>query len=265
MADPKFTEKEVGKIIADAMRRQQTAHQERHGLTTDELKQVAAEMGIDDAFVEDAIAAERLQVENKGEKFFGAPAQLVMERTFMMQISDTEWQQIVELLRTEHGVAGAPATYGPNREWTTDRTPNGMPASLQLLEVDGRTKIRYRIDYRQQRFITAFLPALFGVLGFIIMAAGSELALLLPAIPFGLTIFGILYTLIRWAFTRSVAKQRRNGELLMSRIREIAGSDAPTVEKRDLSGQARLSLSADEYGTTNSKTTSHSDRTRTRL
>lgn len=129
----RFTEDQAQRIFARAARRQHAARTP-DGLTRDDLEAVAREAGLDPAFVAEAIVAERVE----GEATDGRRV-----RVLPSDVSDREWETIVDLLRSKAGGPGVAQQVGRRREWTAPGpTIGGVPvASVELTPAEEGTVI----------------------------------------------------------------------------------------------------------------------------
>lgn len=120
----RFTEEQVQRIFARAARRQH-ATATPDGLSRADLEAIAREVGLDPALVAEAIAAERVE----GDASDGRRV-----RVLSSDVSDREWESIVDLLRVKAGGPGVAQQVGRRREWTPPGpTVGGVPiASVEL-------------------------------------------------------------------------------------------------------------------------------------
>ena len=146
-----FTDDEVELILARASERQENAARRsgvaRSGLTLAELREAASEAGIDPAHV--SAAARELALRRSQ----GLPGPVVSDaseiahlRVIRGRVGDSEWDQIVQGLRSTFKVTGIISQFGEVREWSTGEV-GVRPAVRVRLEPDGdSTAVSIRQD-----------------------------------------------------------------------------------------------------------------------
>lgn len=127
----RFTEDQVQRIFARAARRQH-ATATPDGLSRADLEAIAREVGLDPALVAEAIEAERVEdASDDGRRV----------RVLSSDVTDREWESIVDLLRAKAGGPGVAQQVGRRREWTSPGpTVGGVAiASVELTPTEEGT------------------------------------------------------------------------------------------------------------------------------
>jgi hypothetical protein len=109
------------------------------GVSLAELKQMAEEVGINPRYVE--AAAAELQQRNTAEGGFhlwGAPSRTELSQVAAGELSQEEWDTLVDLIRRGTGKVGKVTTLGRALEWSSDTThislsPKGGQTRIQIL------------------------------------------------------------------------------------------------------------------------------------
>ncbi|MGB3544918.1 hypothetical protein [Rubrivirga sp.] len=120
----RFTEEQVRRIFARAARRQHTTAVP-DGLSRADLEAIARDVGLEAGLVAEAIAAERVEIAaDDGRRV----------RVLSSDVSDREWEEIVDLLRSKAGGPGVAQQVGRRREWAAPG-PTVGGVSLSSVEV----------------------------------------------------------------------------------------------------------------------------------
>ena len=130
----RFSGDEARAIFARAARRQHAAPAD-DGLTLDDLVAIGREAGLDPALVAAEAAAARLAAAEPDD---GRRARLLPT-----DVTDGEWERIVDLLRAEAGGPGVAQQVGRRREWAgPGPTTRGVPVeSVRLDPTEGGTRL----------------------------------------------------------------------------------------------------------------------------
>lgn len=128
-----FTEDEARRIFARAARRQHAATPPQ-GLRAADLVAIARDIGLDPSLVAAEADAERVQAESDD----GRRVRLVPS-----EVTDGEWERIVDLLRAEAGGPGVAQQVGRRREWAAPGAMvGGVPvASVEMTPAEGGTRL----------------------------------------------------------------------------------------------------------------------------
>lgn len=251
MAEPHYDEDEIRALMERAAQLQaQSEGRPAPGLTMAELRQVAADAGIDPAHLATAaaeLAHRREAVSERESTFMGAP--VVVERTRLApgSVSDETWLAMVRELRRRFHDDGVAGEIGGVREWTfVGRGLRRDIATRFTLEPDGagNTRLVLRQSVRELAkgltiagSIQAFMAVLFTTLALVgvdpeMWAAAAITATL--ALAFG---GGVQIGMRLWE-----SAQQDRLDRALDRL-DVLVRDATTAESSPEAG-ARLDLDA---------------------
>lgn len=139
----RFGDDEVQKILEAAAELQERSGAlgtgSARGLTIQELRQVAAEVGIDPHFVDIAATDVDAPMEKRGSAWMGGPDSWHFRTSVPGEIEDEEREQIVLALRSLMGQQGEIGEVFGRMEWTSN---DGMgPVIIGVSSRDGATEI----------------------------------------------------------------------------------------------------------------------------
>lgn len=157
----RFRDTEVKKIIKRASEAQaEHPTEEADLLTKGGLEQVAAQVGLSPARVQDAVrdvarsgatpqrtsrpGMPALAQKSTWSWFLGAPTRLRFERIVDGEVRESEFPQLVGEIQRALNIVGHPSTFGNSLAWSTTAPGQGAGRSLQITitPVDGRTLIQ---------------------------------------------------------------------------------------------------------------------------
>lgn len=249
-----FKEKEVSEVLKRAARLQEregAGESAGTGLTLAELKQIAGEVGIDPQYVQAALA--QLEGDDEEEKTFsllGGPFKFEMERTVTGEVTESEWERIVQEIRHTLGEVGKPGQLGSAYEWINYSQQQGYASAITLSPKGGRTHIRVFQNNWIVPFLSYFLPlVLFGTIGggLMIESGLGWIALLIWAATLATLFFVVRFIMQQWVKT-----ERRKLKRLFDRIEAILSEQtsppvaeataSPTAAGQQGTVQARIEL-----------------------
>jgi len=242
LAGRRFNEKEVAAIIKRASELQEvesTAGESSTGMSLAELEQIAREAGLDPALVRRAASDLDTRVtDQQPSAFFGAPTDLVLERTIDGEVPTEEYEALVLEIQRELGGVGAASGLGRTLVWTMT-THDHRRAATRTVQVtvtprNGRTTIRIEEPLRP------LAGGLFGGViggvgagtGGIVMGIGMNLFNSMPvALSMVGGMVGASYLLARTIFGRMVRNRGERLQRLMSRLADhVAATSVRTAE-----------------------------------
>lgn len=244
-----FNEKQVSAILKRATELQAGDEGAAHGLTLDELRSIAAEVGIDSRFVEQAAFETQRPAQKKaGFSFWGAPVRLTEERVLARPVDEDEWGAMVEEMRRVYGQVGTVSGVGGTRTWSYGGRRATTAAAVSLTQRRGRTCVTAQRNLEHQIGAT-FAPAGSYLVGFSVLVAAGQLFTLTPPFSF----FAALALLLSGFFAlRAVMghigwKEQRKMTDMLDRLEAIAGEsevlhEAPVASHEPLSQTAALPL-----------------------
>lgn len=139
----RFGDDDISRILQKAAELQERAaslsHEPGRGLTLDELRQVAAEAGIDPRFVDLAASGVGGDVESRESALAGGPVQWHYQTSVPGEIDDGDRERILHSLRTLLGRKGDLEHVFGRMEWTFD---DGLgPVIVGISSREGMTEI----------------------------------------------------------------------------------------------------------------------------
>lgn len=147
MSGRRFSDEEVAELIRRAQELQERAGSshaltsaEGRGLTLDEVKHVAREVGIEPRFVEAVATTQSLSEERGGARgFLGGETHWRFERTIAGELPTDERGRLIEAIRAVFTAKGEVEDVYGRMEWSHD---DGLgPVIVGVVSRDGRTEI----------------------------------------------------------------------------------------------------------------------------
>ncbi|MEM6646013.1 MAG: hypothetical protein AAF730_07150, partial [Bacteroidota bacterium] len=142
MPDRIYNEEEITTLLKRAAQIQhEQPGDEVAGLNRAELERLAAEVGIDQRALSQALREMRDgQASEKQQGFYlgGGPRRHTITRMLDVPLTDDVWAQIVGQLRREYNDTGIATQLGRTREWHLKK---GIQVDVSATEVKGRTRL----------------------------------------------------------------------------------------------------------------------------
>lgn len=219
MPQKEFSQKQIREILAKAseiQRSEKDQEFEQQGITSDELLEIASEVGISTKVLEKAIKT----VESRSDKQFNwliGTGELRSSLTINEEISDLQLDQLFPELNAFTGKKGTVERMGNSYDW--EQVENGLESVRRVTVVpkDGKTKIIQLVNWDEFRGTGLFLSAFFGAIGLLLVlkAFGLEKStyLLLSSIGAFAGYFGFMGGL-KYYFN----KQKKKFESIMQLI-----------------------------------------------
>jgi len=242
-----FTEKEISLILKRSAEIQaETDTIDSTGLSLEELKQIAGEVGINPSHIETALAEIRSgKSESVSFHVLGGPTSARLERVVEGEISPDQWEDVATEIRQSFRAVGTTGQVGQSLEWT--RTSRHMQNQVAVTSKNGRTKIRIVSSFggMMSYFMPVVIPSL--IVAFVVIPLVLPAAIAVKG-ALSLGIVALLYMLIRLAFGTLSQKQAHKARDLMTRLEKIvatpsAGS-AQQIEQTQ--SETRMDLSQTE-------------------
>ena len=216
-----FSEKEVGRILKRATELHEAeGPADTMGLSLDEVRQIATEMGVDPRYVAAAMA-EVEQGGNDDERFYwlGAPVSYEMERVVEGEVSEEQWVEMVEAMRRSFKLFGANSKVGRMFEWTHNRP--WRQVQVRVISREGKTRIRLFARYPKAAAVTFSIPiALSYMITSLFMTAMGRFD------PSGFAsmligLMGAVFLVMRYVFGRMVDEKKRKSRQLLNQLEKI--------------------------------------------
>ena len=225
-----FSEKDVSRVLKRATELQEAkgpvmGGSEASGLSLEDLQQIAAEVGIDPRHLAAAVA--ELDQEDATEGRFhwlGAPTSMELERVFEGEVSEDQWEKMVEEIRQTFGLVGSAGHVGRSFEWTHDSTE--QQAHVTVTSSGGQTRIRLAARYDYGARITFMTSTMLALLSASILAGVIPSSAFLNFWTFVVSML-VAFTLVaRFVFGRSMRKSERKARHLLVRLEQIVAEPA---------------------------------------
>jgi len=167
MAHKEFTYQQIRDILAQASEIQRTKNEsksEQHGITSEELYEIAKEVGISADVLDKAIKT----VENRSFERFNwliGNSELQSSVTVEGEVTDMQLDQLFPELNAFTGQKGTVEYMGKSYEW--EQVENALESVRRVTVVpkDGKTKIIQHVKWDEFRGSGLFLSAFLGALG----------------------------------------------------------------------------------------------------
>jgi len=189
MPHKEFTQKQIRDILAKAseiQRSKKEINEEQQGITSEELHEIAAEVGISAEVLNTAIKT----IESRSDKRFNwliGSGELQSSIIIEGEITDLQLDQLFPELNAFTGQKGTVEQMGKSYDW--EQIENGLESSRRVTVVakDGKTKIIQYVNWDEFRGVGLFLSAFFGAVGLLLVlkAFGLEKPIYLILSSFG--------------------------------------------------------------------------------
>jgi len=220
-SDRLYSEKETGQLIKRSTElKEASTSTSEHGLSAGEITKIAAEIGIEPQHLKTAmLELDGLSSTVSGQKFWGGPFSVNLHRLSNARISDAQWEQMGDEIRSFTGSDGKVTSFGTAVEWS--RTiPDLERLQVTVSRGDERTAIRIRERYKSGAAWAYFFTLLVSLGGTIGAAIGLDVSLLAGGILAGGVTTGMLATL-RSTLVSLTKKQNKKLSRLMERLSAI--------------------------------------------
>lgn len=237
-----FSEKEVGRILKRATELHEAqGPADTMGLSLDEVRQIATEMGVDPRYVAAAMADVERGV-GEGERFhwLGAPISYEMERVVEGDVTEEQWEEMVDAIHRSFNLVGASGQVGRLLEWT--HNSRRQQVQVRVVSREGKTRIRIYSRYPKTAAVTFAIPiALSYMITTLFMAAmGGFDPSGFAALVFGL--MGTVFLLMRFVFGRMVDAKKSKARRLLNQLEQIVTEPMPGLPTPEKAARLDASL-----------------------
>lgn len=224
----RFNRDEIAKILKRASElehRDREAAEDREGrvgLTLQELREVAGEVGIEPGYVKQAIEELRSPAPPILTGLLGGPFTQFLSEEADRPLDDETWEEVVAEIRKIHGGIGKTGTLGNTYEWEQRKREVGY-IQISLASKEDHTRIHLNANYRYYAIVTYLLTGIFGLVGLSLFFENTQLPFITQIIvsaSAGLGLFaGARYYLSNW-----MKKKRATYRKLIHRFKEMLGT-----------------------------------------
>lgn len=227
--DRRYNEEEIRVVLERAIARQEAArHPEPYedGLTLDELRRLAAEVGVEPRFVEAAAAELDRPAAQESNPFLGGPLHVRAERVVEGELAEADVAPLIEALRdglkTQQG--GRIETLAGSVAWIAKDKNIGNPIRFHAVPEAGRTRLT--LDHRLESSATLWhiwplMLVFFSLIPLLASDGSAVAALVMFTVALG------LHGIARFGFRRHAHRRARKVEDLMDRVEALALRAAP--------------------------------------
>jgi len=227
-----YSDKEISAVLKRAAEMQRSQGPvTTSGLSLDEMEQVAADVGIDPAYIKAAAAELEAGRTDKAFHFWGGPTSIELDRIVDGRMSPAVWEELVAEVRKIFGVVGETGQVGRSLEWTYRDQTTGERMHLTVTPAGKQTRIRFFMrlaDWAAALHAPALsVSTVLIILQFILLHLG-------PVIEMGLALFllGAVFMLARLAFGAVARSQERKARKLLARLDDLI--EEPNEALRDV-------------------------------
>ncbi|MBO6524569.1 MAG: hypothetical protein JJ971_12130 [Balneolaceae bacterium] len=218
MSDSLYSRKDISKILtrASEIQTRKELYGDKEGLTEEELIQVAGEVGIDKESLIEALGTYDISNLNDDYNWFKATSRIQKIANINGEVSDEDWEAIVQEIRKVTGGIGKVTKTTHSFEWEQRRQNSGYK-HISLTPNDGKTKIQLVNSWSGFRFLSTFISCM---VAFTIASIAldnsqlSDIALLIAAGSGAL--FG--FPISRLILSSHYKKQKKQAEDLLQNI-----------------------------------------------
>lgn len=228
-----YGDKDISRILKRATEMQEAeGPTEATGLSLEEIQQIAAEVGVDPKFIQAAVA--ELDQGTSSDKDFhllGSPVSFSLEHVVEGEITDVQWEEMVEEIRQSFKLVGGSGKVGRSFEWTHDS--RNQQTQVTVASRGGQTKIRVFSRFPRIAILT-FVPAMVVSLQAGALLGGSMgMTFGLPVIGLMLSFIAATFLAMRFAFSRIVQKKERKAHQLLGRLEQIVAESNSNFQQKE--------------------------------
>jgi hypothetical protein len=240
-AERRFGDEQVRRILRDAAELQERSSVQpldsARGLTLEELRQIAAEVGIDPGFVDLAASHADAPVERSGSRAVGAPTRWHFRTTVPGEIEQGDLDRILQVIRATLQQKGEVSEVWGRIEWSHEEVGSTI---VGISQRDGATEFDVSSVKSEEATVIHLMGVVFGgILGG--AGLGAALGLSGPAVlPLIAAMGGVSYVGARLGWKARSAWWERRLRTLTERLAGVAHEVArlPAPEVGGLEGSA---------------------------
>jgi len=200
-----FSKTEISKILSKAseIQTQKDLYGSQEGLSTQELIELAKEVGIDKNSLLEAIERHQEPVQEKEFNWLTGTSKLLESHTFTGEITDNTWEEIVREIRKVTAGIGHVSKVGSAFEWEQRRRELGYK-HISLTPENGKTTVQMVSHWSRIKVMATAFPILGTLILFILFSKSlgyePNVGVLLPFA--GLFGFGISRVILKSYFNK---------------------------------------------------------------
>ena len=218
-----YNEREMRELMRRATERQRRSSEpDPSGLSLEEIKRIAAEVGVDPHFVE--LAAEDLgadSFEAQANRFFGGTSSFTIKRRVKGILNGTSMAGIASAIRQHsRNDPGHIETFGTSMHWRTDNS-NLKRVNLTVLQDGDDCVIESTFRLDSLGFLLNLPGGIFGLIALLAIAKNGFIWA--PVII--LMLVAIVYATMRFVFRGISESTQRSAERLIDNIERIVAAE----------------------------------------
>lgn len=259
-----YSQEEIRALLQKATELQKNAAiPDEVGLTLDEIEQIARDSGIDPSYIREAISARATQPP-KSSKFYilGAPVSLEVGKEIPYQLSEDDWQAVVqEARRSLNKNGGAVQKLGNSFEWI-NADKKFIHVSLTATPSKDKTRFFVSTHFEKLAFMTFYVPLMATILFLVGFLNSTDFSLVNNLIiPAGTLV--TVFSATRFGFGAWVSNQKKKLEKMISRFELIIGADDKERKATEFNEKPSITIPEEEKNESNN-TLNSSEKNRTR-
>ncbi|MDX1618250.1 MAG: hypothetical protein R3224_05660 [Balneolaceae bacterium] len=204
--------------------------EDRVGLTLQELREVAGDVGIDPGYVQQAIEELSAPAPPVFARLLGGPFSHFISEEADRPLDDTTWEEVVTEIRKIHGGIGKTGKRGNTYEWEQRKREVGY-IQISLASKEDHTRIHLNANYRYHAIVTYLLTGILGLVGLSLLLKNFQLPFLtglIASVSTGLGLFaGARFYLSNW-----MKNKRATYRKLVDRFKDMLGAGSSAKSKR---------------------------------
>jgi hypothetical protein len=159
----KYNDREIALILKKAAERQEDVAPKEGGYSLAELEEIAAQAGIDATHVRSAARDLSMVDRPAGHGFVGSPTIIELERTVEGEVAESEYGDLVELIRDLTHEVGTVTRVDRTMEWVT-RGQDMAGMHISINPGKGHTRIRLVTRHDGVAFVLFLVTGMLGTL-----------------------------------------------------------------------------------------------------
>lgn len=189
MENKEFSQQQIREILAKASELQRSKNEiqsEQGGVTSDELREIADEVGISSNVLEKAIRSVESSTDKKFNWLTGTSelkASIILEH----EANELQINQIFPELNTLTGQKGTLEKVGNTYDWEQLKNEPESIRRITIIPKGGKTKVVQYVNWNELRFLGLGLSAFFGSIALIVLlkSLGVSKSTFIPLAPLG--------------------------------------------------------------------------------
>jgi uncharacterized protein (UPF0248 family) len=219
-----FSKEEISKILALAskIQNQKDLNQDEMALSVEDLRHIAAEVGIDRESLNQAIDTASSADSDATFRWFRQSSTILDDLTLTGELTEEAWEDVVQEIRRITGYIGKPGKVGKAFEWEQPESDTGVEKHLSLSPKNGKTRIRYIAKWYAVEVIAVGSSMLFGaglgILLFELLQLSGASFLILPFLGV-LSGFGLSRLIMKRYFEKQKSQYAQIVAAIKKRLR----------------------------------------------